>query len=102
MSGLGHVHDNESNSRRKGCCEPLQPVWGIVSKVELENGSDDDTNESAEEVTENKGTRLGERDVDGTITQNGRSTLKSQWVYTEVRINIGSQMMPQLAGRFDS
>lgn len=64
---LGKMHDHESNRGRQASRKPLQTRERIVLEIELEDGRDNDTDQSAEEVTEYQSPRLRQRDIDSTV-----------------------------------
>lgn len=70
MSSLGQVHDNKGDSCCKTGCEPLKSGKWVFGKVELEDSCNDDTDQTAEEVTEDERTRLCEWYIDCSIAEN--------------------------------
>lgn len=71
------MHDDKCDGCCETSCEPLKAWEGIVFQVELEDGGDDDSNQSTEEVAEDEGPWLRQRNIDGTIAQDCRSALLS-------------------------
>ena len=75
MSRLGKMHNHESYGGGKTCSKPLEP-WGFIFlEVKVEDGSDDDADEGAKEMTKHEGAWLGQRSVDGSVAKNSRSSL---------------------------
>lgn len=63
------MHDHERDGCREAGCKPLESWERIIGKVELEDGRDDDTGQTAEEMAENEGPGLGQRDIDRSIAE---------------------------------
>lgn len=78
MGSLGEVHYDQRNSCCERCGKPLEFRQFRVVEIQIENCRDNDTDQSAEEMSEYEIARLRERNIDGPITQNGGCTLKRQ------------------------
>lgn len=73
------MHDNESDRRRQTGCEPHEAweAFAIRGKVVVENDLDDNSDETAEKVTEYQRPWLCERRVNSTVAKDGRRSLCS-------------------------
>jgi hypothetical protein len=75
MGRLCEVHDNKGESGSQRCCQPLESWVRVLLQIELEDRRHDNANESAEEMAKDEGSRLRQRNVDGAVTEDCRSTL---------------------------
>jgi hypothetical protein len=69
VGALGEVHDDQSNGCSQTGCEPLESRFRVVLEIELEDGGDNHSDKSAEEVAENERPRLSQRYIYGSIAQ---------------------------------
>jgi hypothetical protein len=58
MGGLSEVHDDEGDCCSQTDCEPLESRFRVILEIELEDGCDDYSDQTAEEMAEDESPRL--------------------------------------------
>lgn len=101
MGRLSQVHNDEGNCCRKTRSEPLKRWKGVVLKIELKDGCNNDPSQPAEEVTEDKRSWLSKWDIDGAIAENRRGALSSNQYKLLRKVLQNLRKMQQLAVRHD-
>jgi hypothetical protein len=71
MGSPSYTHDNKRDGDGESCSKPLKGWILILAEIESKDDCDDDADQGAEQVTEDKGPGLGMGRVNGAETEYG-------------------------------